>query len=572
MSNQMTMDISDHLAALLDSSPSSIAKLIAAWNGLSTESQIIILTKLDAARLPRYLDEKIRMAAFESTNAYVRYLAARRLRCDDNDNWYQNVRKKEADEPPILNSKGQPVLNVTAIRSIKQRIEDDTSPLVRYSLLENQSGLFDDALNDPEVFFALAHEARLAKIRLLDGSGEKIASLISYAVDHHLKDGKVSELELFEILSDYVNKPSFRKHYSTNRWESSYDGYGEFLAGKDIEALWQLVLKLPERISYVLIDHLPYQTGLSTEIPRTVLDAMTPSQLSTLLYRDDIPLKEFRKELFLRPVNERLDEVRSAAIVHHFDFDQEEFAEILAMPEQEKVDLLRDLAVMANDLSLVFFDAIHDVLFVTEATAFGGPWEDAAMARGSLQRKLPRLKGWQRENQLRELRLYRLAKQSVPWKTEETAYLPSAELEFLSKLIVKNNTWATFMAFSNAWKHLPRNSILEKYLPRIDEAGEDYHEEDDHKADDLMEAKDMLDQKLSAIFSKLKDSDDAGQSKLMEAFSDLASYTSQAIEHSLKAVNGLKSEMNALVQAQGRQKFLLFIIIGLIVWLIVNRW
>lgn len=95
MSNQTATDISDHLAALLDSSPSGVAKLIAAWNGLSTESQIIILAKLDRARLPAYLDEKIRMAAFESSNAYVRYLAARGLHCDDNDN------RKKLMSPPF---------------------------------------------------------------------------------------------------------------------------------------------------------------------------------------------------------------------------------------------------------------------------------------------------------------------------------------------------------------------------------------------------------------------------------------------------------------------------------------
>lgn len=58
MSNQCLVDISDHLLALLNSSPSGVAKLIAAWDGLSTESHILILTKLDEAQLPTYLDEK----------------------------------------------------------------------------------------------------------------------------------------------------------------------------------------------------------------------------------------------------------------------------------------------------------------------------------------------------------------------------------------------------------------------------------------------------------------------------------------------------------------------------------
>ncbi len=536
MSKQITTDISEHLAALLDSSPSGIAKLIAAWDGLSTESQIAIMIKLGAARLPAYLDERVRMVAIGSSNAYVRYLAARNLDL---------------------------IVNPTAARTVKQRIEDDPSPLVRYCLLENEFGGSDAALKDPEVFFAFPHEARLAKIRLLNGWGETIASFINYAVDHLIKDGKVSEVELDEILSDYVNKPSFREYHSTEHWQNSYDGYGEFLAGKDIEALWKLVPKLPERISYVLIEHLPFQARLSTEIPKDVLDTMTPGQLSTLLYRDDIPLKELRKDLFSRPVKDRFDQVRSAAIAHHFDFSHAEFAEILAKPEKDKIDLLRDLSFLANDLSLVFYDAIHDVLFSAEVNDFGGTLRDAAEACESLQRKLSRLKGWQRDSELRELRLYRLARRAVPWKTEETAYPPSTELEFLSKLIVENDTWATFMAFSQTWERSPRNKMLEKHLPRIDEAGESYEED---------EVEDSLNEKLSAILAKFKDSDDTGQTKLMEAFGDFARYTSQAIEQSLETMNRLKSEMDTLLQAQLRQKLLMLLAIGLIVWLIVRRW
>lgn len=494
-------------------------------------------------------------------------MAARRLHLDDNDN------KENEPESPILNSKGQPLPCVITTKTIKQRIEEDPSPLVRYCLMESEWRISDAILNnpEPEMFFALPHDARLAKIRLLDCMGEKIASLISYGVDHLLKDGKVTETELFEILSDYICKPSFRDHYSADRWQESYGGYGEFLAGKDIEALWKLVPKLPEGIAHVLIDHLPFKVGLSNGIPKNVLDEMTTWQLAKLLYRDDVPLEEFRKELFLRPVTDRLDEIRSAAIAHHFDFTYAEFKEILIKSEQEKIDLLRDLAVMANDLSLVFFDAIHDVLLATEVSFSGGAWEDAAYARSSLKRKLGRLKGWQRTSQLRELRLYRLAEQSVPWKTVEAAYQPRAELEFLSKLIVKNDTWATFMAFSKAWEHRHGNKAIEKYLPRINEAGEDNDEEDNNELG-IREAKESLDEKLSTILSKLKDKSNEGESKLAEAFSDLASYTTKAIEKSLEAMNDFKSEIVALRRMQSSQRSVLIFIIGLLVWLIIKKW
>jgi hypothetical protein len=173
---------------------------------------------------------------------------------------------------------------------------------------------------------------------------------------------------------------------------------------------------------------------------------------------------------------------------------------------------------------------------------------------------------------LRELRLYRLAKQSIPWKKGETGYPPSTELEFLSKLIVEGDTWATFMEFSKAWADSSlRTKKLEKHLPRIDEAGEDYWQ-DNHEAEGFVEVNKGLDEKLSAIISRLKSGNEAEWPKLIEVFSELASYTTQTIESVLEAVKSLKSEITTLRLAQSRQRVLLFIMIGLLAWLVVTRW
>ena len=135
----------------------------------------------------------------DGANAYVRYLAATRLNFSDDD----------TDEK----------------KAVKQRIGADPDPLVRYCLLEESRwGVFGRALAnagafsasdlaDAGAFFALPQEARLAKVRSSCGSGTEIANLIGHAVDHQLKEGKVSAIELFEILSDYVNSSEFKKRY-----------------------------------------------------------------------------------------------------------------------------------------------------------------------------------------------------------------------------------------------------------------------------------------------------------------------------------------------------------------------
>jgi hypothetical protein len=106
---------------------------------------------------------------------------------------------------------------------------------------------------------------------------------------------------------------------------------------------------------------------------------------------------------------------------------------------------------MANDLSLCLFDAIHDALFNTNVGLFGG-WEDAEFARKALKRKLATLQGWRREEELRELRLYRLARWAVPWQDTAQGDPPSGELAFLAESMGQGDTWGMFMAFSKEWR------------------------------------------------------------------------------------------------------------------------
>lgn len=189
--------------------------------------------------------------------------------------------------------------------------------------------------------------------------------------------------------------------------------------------------------------------------------------------------------------------------------------------------MLRDLAIMARDLSLCLYEAIHDVLFISDVGLFS--WQDAQFARDTLDRKLKELKGWRREKQLSELRLYRLAKQAVPWKEDEKGYPPSGELAFLSKSIVERDTWGTFISFSKAWpEDTWRTKKLEKHLPRIDEAGED------EVGYDLREG---------------------AESKHVELTDSIKQLTKDVIR---------------LHATQNRQNLLLYVVIGLLVWLLIK--
>lgn len=440
MSEESASKLPPHLKVLLSPTPSGTAKLLAAWDGLIIESQIELLLALNQDKHHSNLAKKILYKALDSPNAYIRYLAAIKMR---------EITHNDEDE-----------------KILEERIAADPDDLVKYCLLENEWNFLDKDVNDPSSFFKLPHPARLAKVRKLRMGGENIAALITYGIENLLNQGKVSELELYEILSDFLISPSFRDFYGKES-----DHYElEYQQEKGLKALWQLIPKVPEKLSYVLLLNLPGQVGLVDHplSPSTVLDQLQPLQIQTLLYRKDIELNEFRKQIFRKPA-ERLDDLRCAAISSNFDLTYREFSNILQKPDEEKFSILRDLT-FAGDLSLVLYQALHDIL--NERKECDDNWDmgdDAERAITFMNHRAKELEGFQKQYQLTELKLYKCAGLAAPCKKGEDGYNPSGKLEFLAPLTVPGDTWKTFMNYSEEWGKgwSKQREELVKYLPRL---------------------------------------------------------------------------------------------------------
>lgn len=436
-----------YLEPLIRPTPSSVAKLLAAWDGLLVETQIDILSRL--TNHDGYLRRKVQARALTSETPYIRYLAAKLLFLDT----------------------GLPEDMET-----KARIEADSDPLVRYS---NEEG---KAFDNPEKFWALPHEARLARIRLPNlGGGRGMAEIASYALDNLITDGRISENELEQVLDDYLLRPEFLSFYQQDH-PYIYEG----TAG-EIEALWHLVPKLSPRLANRLIKILPPEVGWrwrSDCLPQEIIGVLTDEQLKSLLYRPDIDLRDLRRDLF-RSAGKDRDNVRSAAISSHFSIEDSEFAEILALPDQERFDALADLAATAGDLRLCVYEALQNYLYElwNVASDLFEIKEPLDRAEQSYERRIAIIRSgrapWSGElevhEELHQLRLYRLARQAVP-VDKGRGYLPDDELEFLAKHVVEGDTWATFMAFEAQWRSIPRTNELEKYLPRIDGIDADFDE------------------------------------------------------------------------------------------------
>lgn len=421
----------DHLKPLVETTPSGVMKLLAAWDGLSTETQIQILTWLETAGLPDHLALSVRLKALGNSNSYVRYLSAATF----------NFSESDSDE----------------MQAVRRRIEEDPNDLVRYAPLEHRSHLGQRYLLDSAEFFALPQAARLALVRRVCGFSETVVALVSHAW-RNLLGGRVTERDLFEILCDYVNRDEFKEQIQTRKSDYLSQRHEE----KGFESLWRLANLLPEDVVQPLVEHLPAEIGTDLQIPKDVLDSMSSRQRATLLWRKDVLLYRFRKRMFFEAGQEQTD-VSSAAASCNFSLDHREFAEILSKPEPVKASLLIALT-LADDLILCVQDAAQDVLRETDS------WELADFERRRLKYRLKLLRGKQRDQEILELQLYRLAKKYVPWKRGKEGSEPTGDWEFLRPAIVRGDTWQTFNGFCQRW--MLDKSAREKvhqFLPRIQE-------------------------------------------------------------------------------------------------------
>jgi hypothetical protein len=550
-----------HLQELLQPTPSGTAKFIAAWDGLPADRQMAILSARKKQAGPDYLYNRIILKALTSGNAFVRYLAARELYLTDGD--------------PLS-------------AELKTKIESDPEPLVRFANLETSSPAMDPELKEADSFYALPQEARLAKVRNLTDGGQHLAAIIAYAADHKLKDGTVTEIELSEILFDYLNK--FWRLYGEERLSS--EGYGlrgedidapwehiPGLRGDDVKALWELVLKVPERISRVIIELLPehglssnipadilwthrqllLQRDLSSHIPSHVLEAMSDRQLGVLLDRDDIDLPEFRKQKFFELAQGDDDEkdfekrhLRRAAISHNFDLTDEEFASILAKPAKSRVKDLSDLAMWAKDLRLCLLDAVHDALSASDVNSTD--FYSATDAKRSFERKLQEFKGWQRKEQLLELKLYRLAVTAAPWKKNAEAFQPSGDLAFLADAVVEHDPWATFICFSRNLRSAGRQAeSVEADLPIIWEAGEEAPPE-----------KGPAERIVSRLTRAMDDALDGSDSDASRIAKAVVKVVGEIVSEDRQALNVIRAELADLTTRNTRLLKAVWIVIGLL--------
>lgn len=262
--------------ALLDGTPLAVERVAAIWPGLTIMDKATLLALLmnskgainQSPHRERFLD-----VALSDDNAYIRYLAARHVYRPGNEATLKEVERYS-------------------------KVQHDLSSLVKFAETE-----FDDWKHlgfQPEAFWGMSQSWRLAAVTGINHEGEKFAKLLLYASEHLLPENKVTTGEMVDVARQYLTwKPIGERLKETEDYAASFeDGYAEYSAGKSLDALWEIIPKLPRAVGFVMLSHLPEEGGLTGGIGGGVLDSLDNHQRQVLLYREDIRLDSWRREQF----------------------------------------------------------------------------------------------------------------------------------------------------------------------------------------------------------------------------------------------------------------------------------
>lgn len=436
-------------------SPATISKVQAMWPYLNDESKItFFLESTDQKKLSKltHLMNELCVLALESENPYIRYLAAKKY--EFNSTWSRHLDQK-----------------------VRELITNDSHQLVRHIPHEIESSLLGPKKED--ILSLFDHQARLVRLQSGEMEAERFANLIRHYCLIDLPDQRISEREVYELVHTYLSSDKFIWRHT----HDSQDGWGSYYQYKGLKSLWELILDVPEVVSFLLLEMLPSLDSYNHDIiPYDLMEKMPDNFLQVLLSRSDVIHKEFRKKKFFKICNESTElptflllsltsnnfQLKfQSLLVPDETNSEDEFLQILRLPYKKSLETI-DFIVSYLNCSPVILIASCDYL---EFNNMDDDWclEEAKSKKEEIIEDF--LDNQLDEELARDLRLYALAKAIMPWgeKKPESHYLiDTNDLCFLLSHIKWGKTWETFKAFRNAWfKQYGKNKSKDNILANL---------------------------------------------------------------------------------------------------------
>ncbi|HAT9492372.1 TPA: hypothetical protein JBD00_14455 [Legionella pneumophila subsp. pneumophila] len=418
------IELDSSLQELVQSKPSSILKLKAAWDGLSVETQIKIF-HIFQDKLPK---EIIKKSLF-SKNEYIRYLAVKNGNLSDKNHEDQNDIK-------IIN--------------------EDKNCLVKYT--ERSSRIWSQwsKEDDSDLFFSMPHEGQVVTISSWSRPNSFV-KLMKWAIEN--KPAEQSKLD--ELTKEFVHNQAILSYFK----ELDDDGYDAYLKGKELEELWSLVPILYATDSATLLaTYLPLEAGLFS-LSTEQLSSFESSAIGAVLYRTDFYCPDFRREIFLSPNNES-NYLQYAAACNNLQLSDQDFHHLIKSNNKELLQLLG-----ISNARNPYFSPIYLCLLEDMSSYYDFP---TYFSKNLEEQILHVLKAEDDDESkiecLMEIVLYKIAVQAVPWVGNEATSIEFEDnLKFLQDKIVINDTWGTYISFSSAFCWHQFNTDMDVFSKKIED-------------------------------------------------------------------------------------------------------
>lgn len=339
---QVTIPI--YLQELVEDRPSGRLKLLAAWDDLTTETQIRIIYLLcklyeEHSVFHRWLPNELKSKVLSTKNDYVQSLLIKHL-CFHNE---------DIEDKKILSV-----------------LSESKNPLVRYTSKDYYS--LDDITKEPKAFFSMSLEEQLACITCVScghGEGKYFVGLLEWALENSASNEKnlaqLTEEYLRNLKNDYLNSTKISRHY--------YVSEEPFL--DDTSAFFDFIEKYSQYndLCRAIIFYTPISEPLlrcSVNKLKDIVLKLNKKHLEIFLaYRgnisdiDTVHLLDLRKQILLSSNGEFSSKIRAAAIINSLIITPEEMHKLETEKNEEILEAISYMPNIPKNMSIGMFERLY---------------------------------------------------------------------------------------------------------------------------------------------------------------------------------------------------------------------
>ena len=435
--------IPKYLEELVKPTPLSVARLVAAWEGLSVETQITILTEYLNTHPKRYLIN-ILYIADKSCNLYVKQLSAK-IKTG------KNIFETDFD------------INLSNNFGINSNICQSEIISSRFS---------DGKLLTPKLLFETDYNTIINFIFNFSSFNFRfsIPEFILYYYSNNSEPNRFTEDDIFDFLSEYFDSIHFKYSFSINpRWQIS--NYGNYLGWSgdefriEVKCIWNLLKYVKNDTSDLILQNLPNLDNESVDVFYEFYNILDDKWIAKRILKNNrLLLYGVRKSIF--ESNSYDLETRIAAASVNLNVSYNEFSDIISKPQDIKFESVYILNSSA-DVDLCIFWATVDILNSSTAKKlFETNYNDVSKNFGqvigaeNISFRLKNINDNHKNIIINRLRIYEIAKIITPWNFNgENDLFPSrleklkfpTEIDFFNFPIKTDSTWKQFEHFIKCW-------------------------------------------------------------------------------------------------------------------------